>query len=124
MNKKEAVKNILNTLELRDEFQRLDLDRHEIELISPYLEPFLDECQNSSPSLGKLLSIAKDYNYTLECYIVNTDRKDTRFTCEGIVLKNVTRKQLIDLLNNQLTGDEVTLSECGEHNFNIRFWWD
>lgn len=124
MNKKEAVKCILNALDLRDEFQRIDLDKYEIDLIRPYLEPFLDENQNNSPDLAALLEIANDYNYILECYIVNTDREDTRITCEGILFKNITRAQLIDLINNKLTGDEVSLSKCGEHNFNIKFWWD
>ena len=124
ISRKFSVSEVLKILDLDDKFHQIDVNLHDLEKIEHLLGPFLDDCQNSSPSFGELITLAKEYNGILECYITGTNRDDCRMSCEGIVLRNVTQLDMIELVNSWHSSDELHLSVELNGNFRIRLWWD
>lgn len=116
---KNNVKEIFKILNLPDVFTRLEMDTEQIKPIEHLLTPFLDDCQNNSPILGEMIGMAKKYDGVLDCYIVNTDRDDTRFSCEGIMFRDLSPREIIRLSNKYSEADEVDVLDN-----NLRLWWD
>lgn len=123
MNKIEAVKKIQEFLKIEDRFINLEisgenlLKLHQLDL----LDNFLDDCQNDSPSVGTMLLIARTFpkKSSFYCYVVNTDREDTRLSIEGYVISDIGHYDAIELMRQHTCADEIDYS-----NNNLRMWWD
>lgn len=116
---KNNIQEIYKILNLPDVFTRLEMDTSQLKPIEHLLTPFLNDCQNNSPTLGEMIVLAKKYDGVLDCYIVNSDRNDTRFSCEGIFFPDISRKDIIAIVSKYPDADEMNVDDN-----NLRLWWD
>lgn len=123
-SKIDNIRAIQETLEIDDVFTNIDLNKHDIQRIEPYLKPFLSGCQNESPPLSEMIELCKKYSGIMECYIVNTDRDDTRISCEGITMRGLNAHDMCEIVNQYRYADELNLSNNNNISFDIRLWWD
>lgn len=124
MNKSFVVKEIQRILCVEDKFNRIDLNKYEIESIEHLLGPFLNDCQNNSPELVDMIKLCKDYSAILECYITESSRSDARLSCEGIVFPKLSSLELVNLANDYHIADEFHISVNNDGTFRLRLWWD
>lgn len=92
---KNNVQEIYKILNLPDVFTRLEMNTSQLATVEHLLTPFLEDCQNNSPTVKRFLELSEQYNAVLECYIVNTDRDDTRFSIEGVSFTHLAKDDII-----------------------------
>ena len=118
------IYEIQRILEIEDKFTRVDLNHYDISTIEHLLNPFLEDCQNNSPELKDMIDLCKKYKGIMECYIVETNREDSRLSCEGIVFPKISTEDMIDIVNNYHCADEFNISTNADETFRVRLWWD
>lgn len=116
---KTNVQEIYKILNIPDAFTRIKMSIEDLKPIDHLLTPFLEDRQNNSPTLGEMIALAKKYDGVLDCYIVNSDRADTRFSCEGILFPDISRKSIIEIVSKYPDADETDVDDN-----NLRLWWD
>ncbi len=82
---------------------------------------YLDECQNSSPTIKEFFDFMSKYpQVKAHGYVVGPNRSDYRLSIEGLVCNNnITKKLLIDFSNYCHQADAF---EVGENY--LYSWWD
>lgn len=120
---KNTVQEIFKSLNIPDAFTRIHLNKHDIEKIEHLLTPFLDSAHNNAPYTSTMVELCKKHDAILECYIVNSDRQDARFSCEGINFKKLDATTMCFIVSGYHNADELSLSVV-EDKFNLRLWWD
>lgn len=120
------ILEIQKILELKDEFTYINLTGVQLMALTEdnLLQPFLDDAQNNSPTVQEFITFISEQKdikrYTLECYVVPTNRDDTRLSIEGISGKDLSSIELQRAIENFRHADEFNLS-VSEANF--RAWW-
>lgn len=80
----------------------------------------LDEKFNNAPTIKTFVDFAKKYNVTFLGYAVSLDRKDYRFSVEGIEHHACpSREELIDFINTFKKADEIIVK-----NDHLYCWYD
>ena len=125
----DAVRAIQKILGFEDEFKKFDINAYDLNILyeKGLLDYFLDESQNSGPTIKEFIDFIKSKypesitKYSFECYIVNTSRVDTRFTIEGISGDNLSLADMQYAIDNFSNADEFS---CKLLTGTFRAWWD
>lgn len=123
----EKVKQLQKLLNIPDAFTRIDIPA--ITMISlrkdGLLDPFLEDCQNDSPSIEELLNFVEKgtlrEKITFECYVVETTRNDTRLSIEGLAGIGLTMNEMQKIIDEYARADEFS---CDIKSGSFRAWWD
>lgn len=124
MSKLEAVKGIQARLNLKDEFSYLDITSENLSILDQLglIEPFYDDCQNNSPSVKEFIEFTKGKSgYVFECYVVPTNREDTRLSIEAIKGEGLCSRALEQVTKEFHHADEFEI-KISKKSF--RAWWD
>lgn len=83
---------------------------------------YLDEAQNSSPTIGEFLSRLAEIGENVQFigYIVEKKRPDTRLSIEGFVVNGLSARKLNSVKDEFSNADE----SFAYGNDQWRFWWD
>lgn len=98
-----------------------------IELVNAYGNPTnMEDQQNSSPTLAKLLELEKIYgkDITYEGYIIKKPRDDFRVSVDGFTIKNISADEILMLMRRCPNADECQWDRNLDDSYNVRFWWD
>jgi len=119
-----AVLEIKEVLGLSEGFKWIDLPYDSVVEIEPLLTPFLEDCQNDSPSVGELVVLCKKHKASLGGYITESDRADCRISFCSVSFISLSNEEMVELINTWHGVDDLTLSRETDGSFSLRLWWD